>query len=301
MSRARSLFTGAALLALLVHAAPARAAFEDVEVSPRLRALGGAGAALERDAYAALHNPAALAGLDGVAGAGSYLQPFSLPFASQNTVAATLPLPGGAGGLGLAVRSFGVRYQDTRLDQETTVSLAHGFRLLRDAQSALSFGWTLSLYSLSFGTSVTGMEPGSASTLGLGLGAVAVVRDRTRVGFAVQNLNNPSIGDLDHEQLGRRVSGGLAYTPYAGVTTVVDMAAGLGGAVEYRGGVELAATDFLTLRAGVCTEPNAFSAGLGLRLRALRLDYGYSSGGVLGDTHHIGLEVRTRSPWGARP
>lgn len=290
----------AALLAATVR--PASAAFEDIEVSPRLRAIGEAGTAVTRDVYAAMHNPASLAWSEDLAGAASYVEPFSLPFTSQGTVAGHLPLPRGAGAIGFGVRTFGVRWRDVDLQNETTLSFAHGFRLMHDAQSELAFGWSVNLYSLSFGSSVTGLDPGRASTVGLGLGAVAVLRERTRVGFAVENANNPSIGDRDHQDLARRVTGGLAYSPYAGVTTLLDMNAELGSEIEYRGGVEFEAAPFLWLRAGLCTEPNKFTAGFGLEVRGMHLDYGFTSGGgVLDDTHHVGLEMHVRPPWELRP
>ncbi|HET7225366.1 MAG TPA: hypothetical protein VFK69_06580 [Candidatus Eisenbacteria bacterium] len=290
-------------IALLAGAcAPAWAAFEDIEVSPRFRAIGGAGVAAAADVYAALGNPAALGWIEGVSGAASYVEPFSLGFAQQNAVAATLPLSRRMGGVGFAVRTFGVRYQGENLDNETTLSIAHGFPIMQDAQSALAVGWSVSLYSMSLGTSVTGIDPGKASTLGLGVGAVALVRDRTRVGFAIENLNNPSLGDKDHEDLARRLTGGVTYSPYAGVTTMLAMNSELGQGMEYRGGVELQATSFLWLRAGVASDPNVFTAGLGLAVKGLELDYGFSSGGgVLGETHHIGLEVHARAPWEGRP
>lgn len=288
------------LLALLPP--PARAAFEDIEVSPRLRALGESGAAAGRDVYAAMHNPASLAWSDDLAGAASYVEPFSLPFSSQSAIAGSLPLPGALGGVGFGVRTFGVRFMGEDLQDETTLSLAHGFRLMHDAQSELAFGWRVSFYSLSFGPSVTGIDPGRGTSLGLGLGALAVVRERTRVGFSVENVNNPSIGDRDHQDLNRRVTGGLAYSPYAGVTTLLDMSAELGSDVEYGGGIEFEVSRNLWLRAGLCTVPNVFTVGFGLQVRGLHLDYGFSSGGgVLDDTHHVGLEMHVRSPWERQP
>lgn len=294
----------AILLIALSAVAPglARAAFQDIEVSPRLRALGEAGTAVALDAYAPLHNPALLAWSDDVSGAVSYLEPFSLPFSSQSAIAGSMPLPGGAGGLGFGIRKFGVRYMDVDMTDEMTLSIAHGFKLMHDAQSELAFGWSVSFYSLGYGRSVTGLDPGKATSLGLGLGAVATVRERTRVGFSIENANNPSIGDRDHEDLNRHVRGGLAYSPYPGVTTVLDMNAQLGSEIEYRGGIEFEAAKILWLRTGLATAPNKFTAGFGLNVHGIHLDYGYSSGGgVLDDTHHIGLEVHVRSPWEPRP
>jgi|GEM_PF-4381041 len=63
-------------------ASPACAAFEDVEVSPRTRAMGGSFAAGTVDAYAPFQNAAAMAWADRVLAAGSYVRPFGLDFSN---------------------------------------------------------------------------------------------------------------------------------------------------------------------------------------------------------------------------
>lgn len=279
-----------AALALALAAPAARAAFEDIEESPAARALGGAWAALAGDAFAPLHNPSALAWAGRVSVAASYLEPFGLPFASQSAFAAAGALPGRLGGAGVGVRAFGVDYLGEDLEHETTVSLAHGFHLLQDRQSELAAGWAVDFYSLGFGRSVTGLDPGDARAAGVRVGATAVVRERTRVGFTATNLNNPSIGDRDREDLRRRITTGLSYAPYSGVETALAMTQELGEAVQYRGGTAVALSDAVVLRLGVRSEPNTFDAGVGLRWKGLALDYAFSTGGgVLGETHHVGV------------
>jgi len=271
---------------------PARAAFDEIEVSPRARALGGASAAMLADEFAPFHNPASLAWLVGVTGAASYVRPFGIDFASQSVAVAGVGLPRRLGGLAVGVRRFGVTWLGENLTGETTVSLAHGFHLMRDRQSEAAVGWALNLYALDFGRSVTGIDPGNATGVGLNFGATAVVRDRTRVGFQALNLNNPAIGDRDQEDLHRSVAVGVSYAPYPGVETVLDIAHELGRAVQYRGGTEFAVGDVVWLRAGIRTEPNTFTAGIALRHSGLGVDYGFSSGGVLGETHQFGLRYR---------
>jgi hypothetical protein len=273
-------------------AATARAAFEDIEVSPRARAMGGAWTALRDDAYAVFHNPAALAWAGRVAAGASNVRPFGYDFSSQNTGAAAFALPGRWGGLGTGIRRFGVDYAGETLLRENTFTFAHGFHLRRDRQSELAVGWAVGWYSLDFGRSVTGLEPGEASTVGLSFGAVAVVRERTRVGFHALHLNNPNIGDRDQEELRRRVSAGVSHAPYPGVETVLEIADELGEAVQYRGGVEFELADFVWARAGIKSDPSVFTAGVGLRWTGFQLDYGFSTGGgVLAETHHLGVGV----------
>jgi hypothetical protein len=286
----RTILRGAVMVAGLCAAATAWAAFEDIEVSPRARALGGAWSALRGDAYAVFHNPAGLAWSGRVEAGASTVRPFGYDFSSQSTAAGALALPGRWGGLGVGVRAFGVEYMGETLERETTFGLAQGVHVRRDRQSELAVGWALHLYSLDFGRSVTGIDPGSATAAGISLGAVAVVRERTRLGFHALNFNNPSIGDLDKEELRRRVAAGVSYAPYPGVETVLEIANELGESVQYRGGAEFELAEFLWARAGIKSDPSVFTAGLGLRWKGLQLDYGFSTGGgVLGETHQVGV------------
>jgi hypothetical protein len=294
----RILASSLAFAVTLCGPGPASAAFEDVEVSPQARALGSSGSALLSDSYAAFHNPASLAWAGRPLGAASYLRPFGYDFSSQGVFCGALALPRGFGGAGFGVRRFGVEYRGRTLTRETTLSLAHGFHLLRDHQSEVAVGWGIDTYALEYGQSAvidqgTGqvrIDPGSASAIGIQVGGVVVLRERTRVGFTVANLNNPGIGDRDREELPRRLSAGVSYSPYAGVETVLDIANELGGPVQYRGGAQFRVSEFLVLRTGIHTEPSAFSAGFGLERAGLSLDYGFSTGGgVLGDTHHFGI------------
>lgn len=296
--RNRSLPLALAMTLVLASAiaGAARAAFEDIEVSPRVRGLGGSWVALESDPYAALHNPASLAWADRGA-AMSYVRPFGYDFASQSVASATAALPRKIGGVGIALRHFGVTYDGVSLAGETTVSLAHGFRLFADRQSELALGWSLGIHSLEFGPSITGLDPGSATSTTLNLGAQAVVRDRTRVGFYSLNVTNATIGELDQESLRRGVWAGLSYEPYPGVVSMIDLSNELGENIQYRGGAEFAVTDNVQMRAGVRTEPSVFTAGLGFRLARMQLDYGFSTGGgVLGETHQFGLAIARPGP-----
>ena len=277
---------------MLAAPAPVRAAFDDIEVSARVRALGGASAGLIGDDYAPFHNPASLAWLEGVSGAASYVRPFGFDFNSQSAAAFGLVLPGRLGAVSLGARRFGVSWLGENLTSETTVAFAHGLHLLRDRQSELAVGWVLDVYSLDYGRSVTGIDPGSATGFGFGFGATARLRERTRVGFQGSNLNNPALGDQDPQDLRRSVSIGASYQPYTGVETVFDITRELGRDTQYRGGAEFSVSDLVWLRAGVHTAPNTITAGLGLVHKGIGFDYGFSTGGVLGETHQFGLRYR---------
>ncbi len=285
----KAIAAGLFALVLVGSAVPVQAAFEDIEVSPRTRGMGMASVGLAPDAYSPFHNAAALAWVTDTEGAASYLRPFGYDFHSQSVISGVGDI-GKWGGVGVGLRHYGVDYRGEDLSSETTVSFAHGFRLLEDIQSTVSVGWALNVYSLDFGTSVSGIDPGSATAVGVDLSGQVVLHERTRVGFYALNVNNPSIGNVDEEELIRRVGAGVSYSPYRGVTTLLDISNELGEQVQFRGGTEFEVTDFLWLRGGLRTQPNIFTAGVGIRQYGISVDYGFSTGGgTLDATHQFGI------------
>jgi hypothetical protein len=300
----RKTITRCGLLALTVvvvasGARPAAAAFENVAVSPRARAMGESAVATPEAAFAVAHNPAALGDATGTALAATYVQPFGLEFARLAYLSAAIPLPGAPGHLGLAFSDFAVERDDVDLMQETVVSLGYGVPLFQDLHSTVILGASANLYRLEFAETIGdgtpayegAFDPGSASTLGLDVGLLAVLRERTRFGVLVHNLNSPEIGD-DQELLPRRLHGGVAYEPYVGVVTSFEITAEVDQEAQYHGGLEFELAPGFDLRAGVVTNPSKLTAGFGYAMRGVALNYGFSTGGgVLDTTHQFGLTL----------
>ncbi|HOX25874.1 MAG TPA: hypothetical protein PLL30_10105 [Candidatus Krumholzibacteria bacterium] len=277
--------TIAALAAL-----PARAAFENVMVSPRARAMGDASVAVPDAPFASNLNPAGLA----VAPAGgavglSYVQPYGLDFNRLYFLGGAHRLPGGAGSLGFGFRQFKVEYEDVDLQTESTFSFSHGLYLYQDLHSSVAAGYGLSVYRLEFGETVTGFDPGDDTVVGVDVGLMATLHDRTQIGVLVHNLNAPKIGQ-DEEEIPQRLHAGVAYAPYPGVTTTFELETLQDEPVQWHGGLELEVVTGFALRAGVVTEPNKLTAGFGYSLRGWALNYGFSTGGgVLDTTHQFGV------------
>ncbi len=283
--------TMALLLALAAAAAPppAAASFWNVDVSPRARAMGGAGAAIADDAFAAGLNPAGLALLPAPAVGASYVRPFGYAFSTLIYAGGVVPLGDRLGAVGVGLRRFGVEHEGVDLTTETTVTLAHGIRLYEDLHSSVRAGVGVNIYHLSFGATVNELDPGSDTAAGLDAGLMATLRGRTRLGVAVRNLNHPQIG-VDREEIGQRLNGGIAYAPYEGVWTTFEFENRLEQDVIYRGGVELAGPGGLTLRAGAVTNPGKLTGGFGYARRGLAVAYAFSTGGgVLDSSHQFGL------------
>jgi hypothetical protein len=282
-----------------LHAVPAWALFEDLALSPRARAMGEATSATIDDAWAFYYNPAMLTRI-GVPKAGfTTVEPNGAGFNRLSSAAIATPLHGRAGSIAVGWRRYGVEFGGVDLSTENTLSVAQGFKLFGDQSTSASFGWALNLYHAEFAPSVgaagdgsNGIDPGSAWTVGLDLGGLVTVYDRTRVGFFTRNLNSPTIGD-DEEELQQMVGAGIAYEPLPGITSALDVRTILGDDFRFCGGLEFAVFPQLDLRAGIETQPNKLSGGFGIHLPVLTLDYGFSTGGgVLDTSHHFGLELR---------
>lgn len=286
--------TGRLLPAVLLLLSPltARAAFESIEVDPRARAMGGAYTGVDGGWLALYHNPAALATGGNFEFGVSYVQPFQVDFLKLTTAGAALPLGGRLGGLGFGFRRQATEHLDQDLGSENTFSVAHGFRLHEDVSTHIAFGYALNLYSLDFGSSINGLDPGSATAFGIDVSARVTLRNRTSVGFLAQNLNNPTIGDVDVEELPRRVIGGIAYSPYGDVLTTFDLDHVLGEKPRFRGGAEFQLVEWAALRTGIATDPGLWSGGIGVNWKGIRVDYGFSTGpGPLDESHQVGVSL----------
>ena len=281
---------GALVLLLVPCVATASGFFDNLVLSPRAQAMGGAFVALSDDETAVFTNPAALALQDGRGVYASYVDLYGYDFLKLGSAAAAVPT--GFGTVGVGVRYLAVDYDGNDLESEYAVTAAHGFTLMADAHSSLSFGYGLSLYGLSFPTeSVGGEDLGSANTVGVDVGLLGTMRGRTRFGFFAKNLNNPKLGDPDAKDLPQWFTGGVAYSPYGGVQTTLELQKQDNEDLRACAGFEFAITDYVTLRGGLQNQPNRMSAGFGARWKQIRVDYTYTSHSVLPGSHNFGLGV----------
>lgn len=276
----------------LVLAAPAHAVFDDLEMSPRARALGGAYAGLSGDAQAIYYNPAGLAALEGRDLRGTVFQPYGLGFHQANAVSFAMPWKD-LGTFAVGYADYRAEYEGTVLSIERTFTFGHALMLMEDLSSSLAFGYAINLYNLDYPTpSVSGFDLGSQTTVGVDVGFVATLHERTTAGVFAKNLNNPTVGNPVEDDLPQRVSGGIAYRPYDGVITAVEMEKELGEKIQFHAGVEFKVADPLALRFGASTQPNLFDVGAGLGWRQVQVDLAYTHHPVLDGTIRYGLGLK---------
>lgn len=287
------------LFLLALNGSTAQAAFDDLTLSPRARAMGGTAVAVRGDAWSFYTNPSLLPWMESPDVAVATTRPNGADYNRLTGVGGSVPLPQRWGGVSLGLRHFGVEYKDVDLLAEYTISVSHGFQLFKDESTGAAAGWTLNFFNLDLGKSIglsgdgsDGVDPGNAWTVGLDLGAVVQVWERTQVGFLARNINNPTIGDEDEELL-QQVAVGMSYEPYEAVVTAFDIRSRPGEEFRVHAGAEFGVLEALDLRAGLETDPNKVTAGFGVHVRGITLDYAFSTGGgVLETTHQFGLSYR---------
>lgn len=257
--------------------------FEDYQPSARARGMGGAFTGVADDVNALFFNPAGLTQTKYGFSAGiANIQ--NQEFTEFKTIAAGYALPKGLGTVAIGGRLMDVEFEDENLMAEQTWSIGHGFTLLNDIHSQIFFGYSGNLYRLSF----EGEDPSNA--FGVDVGGMAILHQRTRLGFSVQNINQPKMGDQNQVELPMKLAMGVSYIPYEGVNTTIELRKDFAAETEFMAGAEYQMFEPLAIRAGVhLNEPVSWNAGATFSVRKFCVDYSFSSHAVLAGTHYINL------------
>ncbi|MCU7494329.1 MAG: hypothetical protein HF314_04330 [Ignavibacteria bacterium] len=233
-------------------------------------ALSNSDAALRGDVFSAFNNPAGLSGLrDRELGVFYSPSPFGLKELSNAAAAYTEPLP--LGTLSLGASTFGFS-----LYRKNNFLLAYALEILD-----FSLGLSLNLHNLTI------KNYGSANSLTLNPGILIPILRELSWGLSVQNILNASIGK-ESGQIPRVVFTGFSYQPHRTVILNAAIEKSSGSPVSFRTGIEYAIIKYFSLRIGLSTEPDRFSAGAGINYSFLKFDYAVFTHQDLGLTHQIG-------------
>jgi hypothetical protein len=279
---------------LCAHSAFAQLISNPVLPTPAAQGVGGAYTASARGTDAILWNPAGLGFSSGSGGRFAYQQPYSASFLSHLAAGAFTTLNGKAGAIGISLQSLSTRLGGETMSSETEISVAHGLRLQQDIHTSLAFGYALKLINWNLGESVVGesgssLDLGSATTFGLDVGVLAQVWDRFYIAGAFKNINHPQMGANMKRDLPRVLSAGLAYEPYYGVRTTLDIERSIENGSQFKLGTDLQVVKPFHLRVGTLSNPNVFTAGFGLFYRDLVVDYAFLYHPILAPSHNISI------------
>ncbi len=261
--------------------------FDDYQPSARARAMGNAYVSVSDDPNAVFYNPAGLT-LVSPGGTIGFTQLNGMSFTELKTGSVVNTLPRKFGSVALGVQMFDVDFEDVNLLAEQKWTLAHGFTLLDDIHSTIRIGWAMNLFYIS----MEGFD--SDTAMGVDIGALATLHQRTRFGFAVTNFNQPSVGANNQHKLPRNLKAGISYMPYDQVITSIEMKKDFAEDTEFMGGVEVKMFEPLSIRAGVHQNPSTWSAGLGYQMAGVKLDYSFTRHAVLNDTHFLNIGYQWR-------
>jgi hypothetical protein len=131
---------------------------------------------------------------------------------------------------------------------------------------------------------------GRGSCLGLDAGVLWEIVPGLSIGASAQNLNTPSPG-RSGENIPGTFGAGIAYAGPGTFLLACDLVQDPRFPSEVRLGAEITAAEFLTLRAGVSTDPSTCSAGLSLRFFPVVVEYAFTRHQELGYTHRFGLSL----------
>ncbi|MFQ5752725.1 MAG: helix-hairpin-helix domain-containing protein, partial [bacterium] len=116
------------------------------------------------------------------------------------------------------------------------------------------------------------------------------ISSRINWGFLTKNFNRPVIGQAN-ERLPQSFTTGISTQPTANVILNFEIYKDVRFSEELRFGAEFKPFNNLALRAGTANNPNRFSAGFGVRVWPLTLDYAFFTHNDLGVTHQMSLSI----------
>ncbi|MBL8017296.1 MAG: hypothetical protein JNK43_08505 [Ignavibacteria bacterium] len=242
--------------------------FELIDVGAKPISMGGAFTSLANNSNAVYYNPAGISQLPFREVSIFYSPaPFGLKELANGSVNFVEPTKFGA--FGLSAKTYGFE-----LYKEITATLTYANNYNRK----IYYGANINYYNLKI------QNYGSASAVGIDIGAMAYLTDFLRWGFSAFNLNRPSIG-TQKDKLPQVYRTGLSIQPRTDLNFVLDVEKDTRYTASVKAGIEYTMYDMINLRAGIGTEPTKFSGGVGFCYSLFEVDYGFYNHQDLGLTH----------------
>lgn len=237
----------------------------------RAAAMGGSAVATT-GLYSLFSNQAGLAQLDGVH-AGIYAENrFLMSELSMYAFGAAIPTKSGTFGLG------GV-YFGNSLYNERNIKLTYGRKLFKNFRIGAEFDIA--------GISIS--EYGSKTAITFGLGLQYDISPDVTIGAQIYNPLRVQLTDLDDDLLPTLITVGASYRPTEKITLLAEAEKNMAHTASFKGGIEYQVVKALYLRAGYSSAPSQTTFGVGVNLKAVKIDLAGSFHPVLGYSPHISI------------
>jgi len=267
-------------------------------IGVRAISMGKAFVAVADDANAGYWNPAGLAKLSNPQMSFMYSNPMNYDVIGgggvknigYHTLSAAIPSPYGSAGINVAYLSVG----DILVVKDASGPTGEKFSdkelgVIASYANSITDQVRLGLNLKIVRQSLWG-EKGSG--IGLDIGALYEPVLNLMVGVIGENLISPKITLLENSNsIPRKMTFGLSYKimdEKVLLATAIDKAGGR--SVKFHLGTEVHPVKDLAIRAGYTTDTGEISAGIGVRISVIQLDYGF---GLLnlGSTHRVSLTM----------
>lgn len=241
-------------------------------------ALSNSDVAMSNDVFAVFNNSAGLAQLSGKQIGVFYSpSPFGLKELANAYLCANVPLSFGAFGLGIMNYGFDL-YKENQIN----------FCFASEVYNNFYAGITLNYKNISI------KNYGSSGCIWVDVGFISSLFKELSWGFNFTNVARNSVGN-DKNQLPSVLNAGLCYKPAddfyldAAIEKDIDYSASL------KFGIEYTIIKILSLRTGFSSEPDAFTAGIGINYLIFCCDYAIHNHPDLGMTHQFGIIIKLDS------
>ena len=232
------------------------AQFENSDIGARAAGLNGAFTSLSNNSLAIFYNPSGLGQMK-YREVSVFYSPSPFGISDISTAALTYAEPLKFGTLGFGIRTYGFE-----LYRETNAILSYG----NNFRGKIFYGLNLNYYNLNI------QNYNSASSFGADIGAMAYITDFLRWGFFAKNITGAKIGSSE-EKLAQVYRTGLNVQPRNDLNLILEIEKDVKYPLSVRGGMEYSVNDYIDIRAGIGTEPTAFSGGISIYYKTFQIDY----------------------------
>lgn len=239
--------------------------------------LGFAYTGVRGDFWSLFMNPAGIAGIQQMEVGAFIERRFLLNEINYGTVGFVTPFKQGKHFAGVDMGGFGFSgYSESR------VGLTYATTLFE----------RLSVGAKANYTRVSIDNYGAQSAIYVDAGLNCILSKHLSAGFRVFNANRAQLQKEQNEKIPTTLDLGIAYQVSDKVLIVADVEKQVNFPYSFRGGVEYAPAKFLKARIGASTQPVTVSAGIGLVVKGLNIDFANTLHQYLGYTPSLSLSWR---------